>query len=184
MDMLAELVRTADPKLVVINYPHNPTGAAFTAVEVARIAGICEDVGAYLFGDEMYRWLEHPECDEDDDDEEENSEDDPPAPAAALYSPPSVCELYDRGITLGGTSKSLSMPGIRVGWLACPDRRHMGRLGELKDYTTLAPSRASEVLASIAIRNRSIIVNENLNELRENKRRLGDFCGRHPEELR
>ena len=96
VDMLAELVRTADPKLVVINYPHNPTGAAFTAVEVARIAGICEDVGAYLFGDEMYRWLEHPECDEDDDDEEENSEDDPPAPTAALYSPPSVCELYDR----------------------------------------------------------------------------------------
>jgi len=62
------------------------------------------------------------------------------------------------------------MPGIRVGWLACPDRRLMGRAGELKDYTTLAPARALEVLASIAIGNRSIIVNENLNVLRENKR--------------
>jgi aspartate/methionine/tyrosine aminotransferase len=114
--MLAELVRTANPKLVVINYPHNPTGAAFTAVEVARIAGICEDVGAYLFGDEMYRWLEHPECDEDDDDEEENSEDDPPAPAAALYSPPSVCELYDRGISAGRPSPYPCPGYASAGW--------------------------------------------------------------------
>ena len=35
----------------------------------------------------------------------------------ALASLPSAVELYDRAIVLCGVSKTLSLPGLRLGWL-------------------------------------------------------------------
>ena len=55
---LAALLRPST-RLVVANWPHNPTGALPSAAEAADVAGLCEQAGAHLFVDEMYRGLEH-----------------------------------------------------------------------------------------------------------------------------
>jgi aspartate/methionine/tyrosine aminotransferase len=34
---------------------------------------------------------------------------------------PPACEVYNKGISLGGMSKTFSMPGLRIGWLAMQD---------------------------------------------------------------
>lgn len=44
--------------MVVVNFPHNPTGFIPTLAEFNEIVELCRQRGAYLFCDEMYRLLE------------------------------------------------------------------------------------------------------------------------------
>jgi aspartate/methionine/tyrosine aminotransferase len=138
LDGLRAALRPAT-KLVVVNFPHNPTGHVPPVQDFLDIARIVHDAGAWLFSDEMYRWLEPEGLD--------------PLPAA--------CELGAKTVTLGGMSKAFSLPGLRVGWLATTDSDLLSRLALLKDYTTICGSAPSEVLALIGLRARSAIVAAN-----------------------
>ena len=127
-----DLVKACDAtphlKVVSVNFPHNPTGALPSSEEWARIVAICEARGAYLFADEIYRGL-----------------------GPTLES---AASAYDRGISLGGLSKSMGMPGVRIGWLATRDVRFLRRVAELRDYTTICSSAPSQILAVAALQNR------------------------------
>ncbi len=56
---LDELERLVDERtrMIVVNTPHNPTGAAMSAAECARVYAVADAVGAYILADEAYRWL-------------------------------------------------------------------------------------------------------------------------------
>lgn len=69
---------------MVVNFPHNPTGATLTPGEWQRLVAACRTHGAYLFSDEMYRGLEL---------------------EPALREIPSAVDAYDRAIVLFGMSK-------------------------------------------------------------------------------
>ena len=86
-------------RLLVVNFPHNPTGFLPTHAEQQRIVDFARAHHLVLFSDEMYRFLEYD-------------------PAKRL---PPACDLYERGISLSGLSKSFALPGLRVGWLATQD---------------------------------------------------------------
>lgn len=45
----AEKLITPGTRLVVVNSPHNPSGAHFSRAEWARLCALCEAAGAYLF---------------------------------------------------------------------------------------------------------------------------------------
>ena len=47
------------PKLLVCNFPHNPTGKTLTAAQWEQTVAMCEASNTVLFSDEMYRLLEH-----------------------------------------------------------------------------------------------------------------------------
>ena len=64
---------------------------------------------------------------------------------------PPVCLAYERGVSLGGVSKSLGLPGLRIGWLCSRSSSLMRRVAERKDYTTICPPAPSEVLAAVAL---------------------------------
>lgn len=120
---------TSHTRLVVVNFPHNPTGFLPSLDECRALVEIVARAGAWLFFDEMYRGLEHD-------------------PAARL---PSGCDLYERAITLGGLSKTYGLPGLRAGWLAMQDAPARDRILGWKDYTTICASAPSEVLTQIAL---------------------------------
>jgi bifunctional pyridoxal-dependent enzyme with beta-cystathionase and maltose regulon repressor activities len=42
------------PRLVVVNWPHNPTGATLSRADQGRVVEACRAAGSYLFSDEMY----------------------------------------------------------------------------------------------------------------------------------
>jgi histidinol-phosphate/aromatic aminotransferase/cobyric acid decarboxylase-like protein len=65
------------------------------------------------------------------------------APAAVDASPAPV--------SLGVMSKTFALAGLRIGWVACRDRRLLARLAAFKDYTTICSSAPSEVLSFIAL---------------------------------
>jgi len=130
VDELRRLLRPAT-RAVVVNFPHNPTGALPDAETFTALAALAREAGAVLLADEVYRFLERAETER--------------LPPAAVFS---------NGVSLGALSKSLGLAGLRVGWLATTDRRLLGRAAELKHYTSGCGSAPSEVLALVALRAR------------------------------
>jgi aspartate/methionine/tyrosine aminotransferase len=117
-------------KLVVLNAPHNPTGALPTREEFDAIVGLCRKSGALLFSDEVYRLLERD-------------------PARRL---PAACEAYENGVSLGVLSKNAGLAGLRIGWLASRREDVLRAVLAAKDYGTICSSAPSEFLALVAAR--------------------------------
>jgi aspartate/methionine/tyrosine aminotransferase len=156
LNELERLIRN-DTKLVVVNFPHNPTGYLPGRDEFLQLVEIVRRSGAYLFSDEMYRLLEFDET-------------------ATL---PAACEIYTKAISLSGLSKSYGLPGLRLGWLASRDRDLLQRIGRLKDYTTICNSAPGEILALMALRVRGKIVAAQRRRIRRNMSALDAFMQTH-----
>ena len=155
IETLEALLRP-DTRLVVVNFPHNPTGCLPTTEEFRSIVGLARGRDAYLFSDEMYRLLE---------------------PLAGIRLPPAV-DLYERAVTLAGMSKAFGLPGLRIGWLATRDRLLLDRCAAFKDYTTICSSGPSELLALMALRARDGILDVQRARLARNREALEAFMHR------
>jgi aspartate/methionine/tyrosine aminotransferase len=156
IDNLESLIRN-NTKLIVINFPHNPTGAMLTHKELKELLKIADGKGIKVFSDEMYRFTEQNQSDR--------------------LSP--VCEIYSKGISLSGLSKSFSLPGLRVGWLATTDSAMIEKIKIFKDYTTICGSAPSEILAIIALRAKETILARNQTIILKNLEILTAFFDEH-----
>jgi aspartate/methionine/tyrosine aminotransferase len=152
---------TDHTRMLVINFPHNPTGYILSSREFDSVIDLAHKRGLYLFSDEMYRLLEYD-------------------PATQL---PPVCEVYEKGISLSGLSKSFALPGLRIGWLATQQSDLMERWLVLKDYTTICNSAPSEILGLIALQNKERIVRRNLEIIRANLECAQRFFDKYPQEF-
>jgi len=152
LSQLEALLRP-ETRLVVVNFPHNPTGFVPSKTDFESLVDLIRDRGLYLFSDEMYHFLEVVEG----------------------SSLPSACELYERAFSLFGMSKSFGLPGLRIGWVASQDQAVIQRMLQLKDYTTICSSAPSEVLAIIALQNLDTIVNRQKEMVRNNLLALEAF---------
>lgn len=157
---LDELKRSINDRtrLLVLNFPHNPTGYSPSRAELSAIVELAQQRGVWVLSDEMYRLLER-------------------SPDDRL---PAACDLYERGISLSGVSKSFGLPGLRVGWLACRSSELVRRCQQLKDYTTICGSAPSEILAVVALRAREAIVGRSLEIVRANLARAEEFFTTRP----
>ncbi len=101
-DFAAKL--TAKTKAVIINNPHNPTGVVFSEETIQQLAAILEakqkEYGhaIYLLSDEPYREL-----------------------AFDGVKVPFMTKYYANTIVAYSYSKSLSLPGERIGYVIIPD---------------------------------------------------------------
>lgn len=138
LDELERLV-TPKTKLIVVNTPHNPTGALLSAEQLQRIYELAESVGAWLLCDEAYRWLDLPGGE-------------PMAPPIRDYGP--------RGISVGTCSKPFGLPGLRIGWIAGPEDI-VKACWAARDYISLSPGKLNDKLAQIALTNRDRIIARN-----------------------
>lgn len=161
LDRLAASL-TPRTRLLVINFPNNPTGLLPGRGDLDAILELARRRGVYVFSDEMYRWLE-------------------PDPARRL---PAVADLYELGITLSGLSKSFALAGLRLGWLATRAPGVIERCLALKDYTTICHSAPSEVLALMALRARDQILARNLDLIRANTEKAAGFFAARPDLFR
>ena len=135
LDELETLVRP-NTKLIVINTPHNPTGAMLSAADLQRVYALAESLDAHVLCDEAYRWLDIPGGDD--------------------LAPP-LRNLGDRAITVGTFSKPFGLPGLRTGWLTGP-ADFVAECWHMRDYISLSPGKLNDALAVLAFRNRERIV--------------------------
>ncbi len=132
-------------ELVVVNSPHNPTGAVIREPELTQLIELCREAGATLLGDEVYRFLVH-----------------------EGGHPPPVADLSPYGVSLGVMSKSFALAGLRIGWVASSDHELLRRLAQFKDYTTICSSAPAELLAEIALDNAGVILKRSRSIVAEN----------------
>ncbi|GLF95390.1 pyridoxal phosphate-dependent aminotransferase [Streptomyces yaizuensis] len=138
LDRVAAAIRP-NTRVVSVNFPNNPTGKVIPAADFTALAEMCDERGIHLFSDEVYRGLERD-------------------PARTL---PQAADLSERALSLNVTSKSLGLPGLRIGWIACRDRALRSRLERAKHYTSICNAAPSEVLARIALKARGTILERN-----------------------
>lgn len=108
LEALAAAV-TPRTRVIWINTPHNPTGAVFTADEIAAIAALCRRHDLWLLSDEVYEDLAFAR------------------PHVGAWSLPGMAE---RTVVVSSLSKSHAVPGFRLGWVIGPPSltRHLFNL--------------------------------------------------------
>jgi aspartate/methionine/tyrosine aminotransferase len=152
LDQVAAAIRP-NTRVVSVNFPNNPTGKVVSTADFTRLAELCDERGIHLFNDEVYRGVELD-------------------PSRTL---PHAADLSERALSLNVTSKSLGLPGLRIGWITCRDRQVRARLERAKHYTTICNSAPSEVLARIAIKARKQILDRNRSIIAANLRAFDAF---------
>ena len=112
---------TPRTKAAVVISPSNPTGKIFTSEDLQQIADVLKDTGIYLISDEIYSDLYFtPE------------------------KPRSASEFYERTVIVSGLSKSLSMTGWRVGWVASSQTDVVKAVLTLHGFLTVCTSTISQ----------------------------------------
>lgn len=90
---------TARTRAILINSPHNPTGAMLTRRDWEAVAEICRRHDLWLLSDEVYASLTY---------ESEH------------VSPAGLPGMDERTVTINSLSKSHAMTGWRIGWVVAP----------------------------------------------------------------
>lgn len=92
---------------------------------------------------------------------------------------PAACGLGDYAVSLGVTSKTYGLAGLRIGWIATKNKKIYERMASIKDYTTICNSAPSEFLAEVAMRNRQKLIDRNMNTINHNLLVMDNFFQRH-----
>jgi aspartate/methionine/tyrosine aminotransferase len=140
-------------KLLILNYPHNPTGTLLERKVLDGLIQLARRNGAYIFCDEVYRYMEVDEA----------------------QRMPSIADIYEKGISLNVMTKSFGLAGLRIGWLATHDHHFLKEIGSYKLYTSICNSAPSEVLAIMALRAKDAILKRNRNIMLKNLEILDEF---------
>jgi capreomycidine synthase len=135
---------TEQTRMVILNFPHNPTGTSITDEGLAAIAFRTGQVGAWLVLDEAFReldWVDRPDhkptCDE------------------------------GNVIRLGTLSKAFGLPGLRIGWcIAHPEI--LQRMVPLRDAISLFGSPLIEVIAQAVVEHGDEVVTARKRDARVN----------------
>lgn len=143
---------TPDTKLICINNPNNPTGAVMDEAFLKEIVEIARSCDAYLICDEAYRGLTH----------------------EGESFTTSIVDLYEKGVSTSGMSKTFSLAGVRLGWVAGPEEL-IERINRQRDYQIISVGMIDDRLATIALENKDKIVDRNLKIVHENKNTLVEW---------
>jgi len=114
---------TPKTKAAVVISPSNPTGKILTPENHRQIADVLKGTGIFLISDEIY---------------------------SDLYfgdRPHSASEYYDKTIIVSGLSKSLSMTGWRLGWLATTQKEISRAALTLHGFMTVCTSAITQKAA-------------------------------------
>jgi aspartate/methionine/tyrosine aminotransferase len=156
LDGLKKLLRP-NTKVIVVNTPHNPTGYLMSRADFDSVNRFAQENNLLLFFDEVYRESEYD-------------------PSTRL---PAACDMGEHAISLGVTSKTYGLAGLRIGWIATMNKKIYDAMASLKDYTTICNSAPSEFLAEVAMRNRGKLIERNLGIIKSNLEVMDEFFSRH-----
>jgi aspartate/methionine/tyrosine aminotransferase len=126
LDEVARLVDSRT-KVLLINSPHNPTGAVVADDTKRELREIAERHGASFVSDEVFHPIYHRQ----------------PASTAAAFG----------ATVVGDVSKALSLPGLRLGWLIERNPELRARYLRARMNFTITNNPVSERLATFAVRN-------------------------------
>lgn len=123
---------TSKTKLLILNYPNNPTGITYSVEELKEIYEVIMEKKIMVLSDEIYEMLLYD--------------------GKIHKSFASFPNAHDFTVTINGFSKSFSMTGWRLGYLEAPDAIANG-ISKIIDHTTSCASSISQMAALAAFKN-------------------------------
>ncbi|MCE8556591.1 aminotransferase class I/II-fold pyridoxal phosphate-dependent enzyme, partial [Ruegeria pomeroyi] len=157
MAELATLIRP-ETRLIAFANPNNPTGALMKHGLLQEVIALARPHGTWILCDEVYRGINH--------------QGDGFAPA--------IADLYERGISVGGMSKTFSLAGLRLGWIAAnPDL--IAAVSIHRDYNTISVGMLDDYFAAMALEAKDRILERSHRITRGNIEILADWVDREPD---
>ena len=141
-------------RLAVVNSPHNPTGAVMTHAETQKLAQELGARGIALVADEVFHHVYFEE------------------------SQPSAAGM-ENVVQIGDFSKSLSLSGLRLGWIIDSDPARRTRILDGRSYFTISSAPLMESFATVALRSAKVLISRLNQVTRANLEELEGFMARH-----
>jgi aspartate/methionine/tyrosine aminotransferase len=146
-----------ETKLIAINNPNNPTGALMDAGYLEKFIAIARNSQACILCDEVYRGT---------------------AQEGDGFSP-AIADLYERGISVAGMSKTFSLAGLRLGWIAAGLEVRQA-VSIHRDYTTISIGMLDDYFAALALESKDRILARSHQITRGNLHILDDWVQHEP----
>lgn len=154
LNELRKLVRP-NTKMICINNANNPTGTIMDQAFLEELISIADEVGAYILSDEVYQPLE-------DD-----------------FSIPAIVDLYDKGISTNSLSKTYSVPGVRVGWVAS-NNQIADHFRKYRDYTMICAGVFDDIIATHVLHHKDTVLKRNKEIVHRNLSLVNDWINKEP----
>jgi aspartate/methionine/tyrosine aminotransferase len=145
-------------KLILVNSPHNPTGATISDAELDNLHEFTSSRGIQLVSDEVYHPIFHG----------------PPTKSAARL--PHATVIHD-------FSKAFPLSGVRTGWMIEHDPKRRKDYWTARSYFSITNNSAGEFLAELAMRHRDAVLGRTQKVASENLGQLGRFMSEHQETI-
>jgi aspartate/methionine/tyrosine aminotransferase len=145
-------------KLILVNNPHNPTGATVSDSDMEALHAFTADRGVQLISDQVYHPIYHGERTKS---------------AARLPHATVISDL----------SKAFSIPGVRTGWMIEHDAKRREQYWTARAYFSVCNSTTGEILSEIAIRKRDLVLGRTQEVAARNLKILDRFMKEHADVL-
>ena len=145
-------------KLILVNSPHNPTGATIGDDEMAALHDFTAARGIQLVCDEVYHPIYHGRQTQS---------------AARLPHATVISDL----------SKAFSIAGVRTGWMIEHDARRRQQYWNARAYFSICNTTTGEILSEIAVRKREAVLGKAQEAATRNLKLLEHFMAEHRDVL-
>ncbi len=151
-----EIKRLADfnTKLILVNSPHNPTGATISDAEMEALHDFAAERGIQLVSDEVYHPIYHGR----------------PTKSAARLAHATV---------ISDMSKAFSIAGVRIGWIIEHDAQRRQQYWNARATFSISNNTIGEILSEIAVRNRDAVIGKAQEAATRNLKLLERFMADH-----
>lgn len=122
---------TSKTKILLMNYPNNPTGAIMTKEDLEKIAKVIIKHDLLVISDEIYSELTY---------------------SGSHYSIGALPKMRERTITINGFSKTFSMTGWRLGYVMGP-KEIMDQVKKIHQFVVMSAPTISQYAGIEALRN-------------------------------
>jgi aspartate/methionine/tyrosine aminotransferase len=144
----------SNTRLLVVNSPHNPTGAVLTDDEMQALHDLCVERNVQFVSDQVYHPIYHG----------------PETRTAARLPHATVVSDF---------SKALCLSGLRIGWMVDRDPARRERYLRARNYFTVTANVFGEGLAALALEHSAAIYGRARQTAQRNLTLLDDVFARH-----
>lgn len=151
---------TSKTRMVVVNFPHNPSGVSLSEKQLNELIEIVSKVDAYLIWDAAFEEIVFD--------------------GSPLLNP---YLTYNKTVYIGTVSKNYGLAGLRLGWcISNPEVIKKCKL--IKDYTSLYVSPLNEFIGIHVINNIEKILSKVMPQVRGNYKKLSLWLHEHEHKIK
>lgn len=141
-------------KMICLTSPNNPTSTSFSKSFLEELSILARKYNLYIFVDEAYRGV-------------------------GLEKEHSISDLYEKGIATSSVSKTVGLPGLRLGWIKGPTEV-IKRIDDRRDYHIISSGFISDYLACIALSHYDKIHQRSMAICKANRKIVTEWLAKEP----